>query len=337
MLLRPLPYPNASELVAVVQVATETGASRPISPPNYFDLREQSKSFSGIAAYWSPSVSISGTGIEPEKVLAATCSSDLFRVLGIAPAAGRGFVDDDDRPGAQRVAILGHGLWQRRFGGDAGAVGRELMLDGVPALIVGVMPRGFEFPTAGTELWVPLRLSRSQPPNPAIRAEAYRQYRILRVVARLDGGATSSARAPSSPAWVASWRVSIPDANRGADFAVVPLHDTVVGAVRPALLLLAAAVGVRAAGRVRERRQFDAGACRAAHARGDDPDGARRRPGTAGAPDDHREPAPGASPAARSRLSSARGRSGCSCDSRRRTSRDSTRCASTDVRSRSPS
>src|SRR6185436_3222082 len=85
---------------------------------------------------------------EPEKVLAATCSSDLFRVLGVAPAAGRGFVYDDDRPGAARVAIRGHGLW------------------------------------------LPLRLSRSQPPNPAIRAEAYRQYRILRVVARLGGGAT---------------------------------------------------------------------------------------------------------------------------------------------------
>ena len=243
VLLRPLPYPNASELVTVVQVATETGASRPISPPNYFDLREQAKSFSGIAAYWSPSVSISGTGIEPEKVLAATCSSDLFRVLGIAPAAGRGFVDNDDRPGAQRVAILGHGLWQRRFGGDAGVVGRELMLDGVPALIVGVMPRGFEFPTAGTELWVPLRLSRSQPPNPAIRAEAYRQYRILRVVARLDGGATL-ARARAELAGVGGQLArEYPDANRGADFDVVPLHDTVVGAVRPALLLLAAAVG----------------------------------------------------------------------------------------------
>src|SRR6185436_2805253 len=82
---------DPSELVTVVQVATETGASRPISPPNYFDLREQAKSFSGIAAYWSPSVSLSGAGIEPEKVLAATCSSDLFRVLGVGPAAGRAF------------------------------------------------------------------------------------------------------------------------------------------------------------------------------------------------------------------------------------------------------
>src|SRR6185503_121503 len=89
----------------------------------------------------------------------------------------------------------------------------------------------------------PLRLSRSQPPNPAIRAEAYRQYRILRVVARLDGGATLE-RARAELAGVGGQLArEYPDSNRGADFAVVPLHDTVVGAVRPALLLLAAAVG----------------------------------------------------------------------------------------------
>ena len=196
VLLRPLPYPRASELVAVVQVATETGASRPISPPNYFDLREQ------IAIVFR-----NRRLLEPERqhlgrrhraregarrdLLDPICSA----CSASRPRQGAASSPTTTVPGAPRVAILGHGLWQRRFGGDAGAVGRELMLDGAPTLIVGVMPRGFEFPTAGTELWVPLRLSRSQPPNPAIRAEAYRQYRILRVVARLDGGATRRARA----------------------------------------------------------------------------------------------------------------------------------------------
>jgi putative ABC transport system permease protein len=243
VVLRPLPYPQASALVAVGQVATGAAEPGPISPPNYFDLRDSARSFAGIAAYWSPSVSLSGAGIEPEKVLAATSSSDLFGVLGVAPAAGRGFVPDDDVPGAARVAILGHGLWQRRFGGDARAIGRELTLDGTPTVIVGVMPRGFEFPAAGTELWVPLRLSRSQPPNPAIRAEAYREYRILNVVARLAQDATVE-RARAEAAQLASQlERDYPDANRGAGLAVVPLHDTVVGAVRPALLLLAGAVG----------------------------------------------------------------------------------------------
>ena len=243
VVLRPLPYPQASALVAVGQVTAGAGEPGPISPPNYFDLRDGARSFAGIAAYWSPSVSISGAGIEPETVLAATASSDLFRVLGVAPAAGRAFVPDDDLPGAARVAILGYGLWQRRFGGDRRAIGRELMLNGAPAVIVGVMPRGFEFPAAGTELWVPLRLSRSQPPNPAIRPEAYREYRILNVVARLAPDATVE-RARAEAAQLASrLEREYPDANRGAGFAVTPLHDTVVGAVRPALLLLAGAVG----------------------------------------------------------------------------------------------
>jgi putative ABC transport system permease protein len=243
VLLRPLPYTHPSELVAVVQTVAAGGASRSLSPPNYFDLRERNRSFSSIAAYWSPSLSISGAGVEPEKVLAATCSSDLFRVLGAAPAAGRAFVAEDDVPGARRVAILGHGLWQRRFGGDANAIGRELMLDGAPTVIVGVMPRGFEFPTAGTELWVPLQLSRNMPPNPAIKTEAYRQYRILSVVARLGGGTDIEGARTELASLSERLARDYPDANRGAELAAVPLQDTIVGAVRPALLLLAGAVG----------------------------------------------------------------------------------------------
>jgi hypothetical protein len=190
VLLRPLDYPHASELVSAYQVNQDTQRRRPLSPPNYFDLKDQMHAFSGMAAYWSPSISLSGAGGDPEKVRAATCSHDLFGVLGVTARVGRALVADDDVPGARRVAVLGHGLWERRFGGDPRAVGRELMLDGVPTLIVGVMPAGFEFPVAGTELWVPLRLSRTQPPNPAIPAAAYRDYRILSVVARLRPGVT---------------------------------------------------------------------------------------------------------------------------------------------------
>src|SRR5258706_7486246 len=137
ILLRPLEYPRASELIRASQINRDTGRRRSISPPNYFDLKDQSRAFSGVAAYWSPSVSISGAGGDPEKVLAATCSFDLFSVLGVSPIAGRGFVADDDGVGAPRVAVLGRGLWQRRFGGDTNAVGRELVLDGVPALAGG--------------------------------------------------------------------------------------------------------------------------------------------------------------------------------------------------------
>ena len=185
VLLRPLAYPGADELVRVYQTEQPTGRQGSVSPPNYFDFKERTRGFAALAAYWSPSVNISGPGGDPEKVLAATCSYDLFTVLGVSPGLGRGFNADDDVPGARRIAVLGYGLWQRRFAGNPNVVGLELMLDGTPVSIVGVMPPAFEFPAAGTELWIPLRLSRTQPPNPAIRPEQFRQYRILNVVGRL--------------------------------------------------------------------------------------------------------------------------------------------------------
>ena len=267
VLLRPLDYPHASELVSAYQVNRDTGRRRAISPPNYFDLKDQTHAFSGMAAYWSPSISLSGAGGDPEKVRAATCSHDLFGVLGVPAQVGRALLADDDVPGARRVMVLGHGLWQRRFGGDPRAVGRELMLDGVPTLIVGVMPAGFEFPVAGTELWVPLRLSRTQPPNPAIPAAAYREYRILSVVARLRPGVTLEQSRLELADVAGGLERAYPDANRHASLTAVPLQDTIVGPIRPALLILLAAVGcvlliacanvgglllVRAAGRTRE-------------------------------------------------------------------------------------
>jgi len=266
VLLRPLAYPDASTLVSVFQIRRD-GQLRPISPPNYFDLKERTRAFSGVAAYWSPSVSISGADGEPEKVLAATCSNGLFGVLGVAPRLGRGIGPEDDLPGATRVTVLGYGLWQRRFGGNPRAVGREIVLDGVPTLIVGVMPRGFEFPTPGTELWVPLRLSRTQPSNPAIRPEAYREYRILRVVARLGSGVALAQSRSELTALASQLERAYPDANREMGLTAVPLQDTIVDPIRPALLVLLAAVScvlliacanvgglllVRAAGRARE-------------------------------------------------------------------------------------
>jgi putative ABC transport system permease protein len=267
VLVRPLDYPRASELVSLSQRSQKTGERRSISPPNFFDLREQTHTLEAIAAYWTPSVTISGPGGDPEKVLAATCSHTLFSVLGVGAIAGRGLVEDDDEMGARRVTVLGHGLWQRRFGGDVRAVGRELMLDGVPTLVVGVMPPGFAFPVAGTELWVPLRLSRTQPPNPAIKAEAYRGYHILNVVARLGPGVTLERSRAEFAAVSAELGRTYPDANRETEVAVDGLQDMIVGPVRPALLLLLGAVGcvllitcanvgslllVRAVGRSRE-------------------------------------------------------------------------------------
>lgn len=267
VLLRPLEYPHASALVSVSQRDRVTERRSALSPPDYFDLKEQSRSFAGIAAYWSPSVNLSGDGGDPEKVQAVTCSHDLFSVLGAAPIIGRALTQNDDVPGARRVAVLGYGLWQRRFGGDSSAVGREATIDGAPTLIVGVMPQAFDFPVAGSELWVPLRLSRTQPPNPAIAPARYRGYRILSVVARLKTDVRVEQARGELSSIAGQLEQTFPDADRHKDFAVVPLQDTVVGSARPALLIMLGAVAcllliacanvgslllVRAVGRTRE-------------------------------------------------------------------------------------
>ena len=243
VLLRPLDYPHASELVSVSQRNQESGERRSISPPNYFDLREQGHTLVDVAAYWTPRVTLSGPGGDPESILAATCTHTLLHVLGVAPIAGRGLVADDDVIGARRVAVLGHGLWRRRFGGDARAVGRELILDGAPTLIVGVMPPDFAFPVAGTEVWLPLRLSRTQPPNPSIKAEAYRGYNILSVVGRLRPGVTLEQSRAEITAVGAELARTYPDTNRRTEVVVDDLQTTIVGSIRPALLLLFGAVG----------------------------------------------------------------------------------------------
>lgn len=242
VLLRPLDYPHASELVDISQRNTETGLRQFMSPPNYFDLREQTQTSVRLAAYWTPNVTITGTGGNPERVLAATCSSSIFDVAGVGPIAGRAFLADDDVADARRVAVIGHGLWQRRFGADPAAIGRELTLDGVPTLIVGVMPPTFAFPVAGTELWIPLRLSRTQPPNPAIAPGAYRGYNILSIVGRLRPGVTIDQARAEFATIGAQLARAYPDTNRHAELSVESLQDAVVGPLRPALLLLLGAV-----------------------------------------------------------------------------------------------
>jgi putative ABC transport system permease protein len=267
VLLRPLDYPQPSALVSMSQRDRATQRRRPISPPNFFDVKEQAGAFASMAAYWSPSVSLSGDGGEPEKVQAATSTYDLFGVLGVGPILGRALTADDDIPGAPAVALIGNGLWRRRFGGDPNIVGRETMLDGAPTLIVGVMPPAFDFPAAGTDLWMPMRLSRTQPPNRAIPADKYRQYRILNVVARLKPDVSIEQAGLEISAIAARLEAAYPEANRNGGLRLVPLQETMVAATRPALLILLAAVGcvlliacanvgglllVRAAGRTRE-------------------------------------------------------------------------------------
>ena len=233
VLLRPLPYKEPDRLVMVWGSVRPRGLKRAwISPPNFFDFREQNQAFEKVSALleWGPTLTEAG---EPERLTGAQVSHDFFSVLGIEPILGRAFLAPEDRPNVERVVVLGAGLWQRRFGADPGVIGKKLTLDGNLYTVVGVMPAGFNFPDQA-ELWKPLRIG----PTTVGRGSA-----MLRLIARLKPGVTLEQADADMNTVAGRLEKAYPEANTGRGVALVPLHEQVVGEVRQALLVLLGAVG----------------------------------------------------------------------------------------------
>ncbi len=145
ILLKPLAYPHAEELVSIMHSAPGLNIPQlPSAPSNYFIYREQNQTFQDIALVTQDSVSITGVS-EPEQVPALDVTDGLLPILGVVPAAGRFFTQQEDRAGAPDTAVLTYGYWQRKFGGDPGVVGRNVMIDGKSRTIIGVTPKSFHF------------------------------------------------------------------------------------------------------------------------------------------------------------------------------------------------
>ena len=158
VLLRPLPYPEPDRLMTIAH--TTRGGDLPAkitSSSATWVAYAPAKSFVSTALYETGKVTLTGRDV-PERVPVAYATQSLFGVLGVAPQLGRPFTPEEDRPGIPMVVVLSYGLWQRWFGGDAGAVGRALLIDGRPSIVVGVMPRGFAFPSEDVELWIPMQV-----------------------------------------------------------------------------------------------------------------------------------------------------------------------------------
>ena len=157
VLLQPLPYEDADRLVNVWSTAPGIGYDEfPLSPDIYFAYERESAALPGMALHQRMSGSLTEDG-EPERVVGLAATHTLFSVLGVAPALGRVYAADEDLPEMPEVVVLSHALWQRRYGGDPGVLGRTLQLDGRAREIIGVMPATFDFP-GGTEYWVPLAM-----------------------------------------------------------------------------------------------------------------------------------------------------------------------------------
>jgi putative ABC transport system permease protein len=232
VLLRPLPYKEAEQLVLLWQFNRHNGDHEiKASAPDYIDWKEQNGVFQSIAAFNANSglgLNLSGAG-HPARISATSVTGNLFSVLGVMPALGRSFLPDEERPGSAPVCILSDGLWRRRFGSDPKILGKAVTLNGEMWTVVGVMPAGFRFPQS-VDLWVPAMV------RSTARTKHAQHY--LGVIARLKPGLSLDHAQAELDALARRMELQYPETNAGFGIRLVPLRTQLTGNFRPALLVL---------------------------------------------------------------------------------------------------
>jgi putative ABC transport system permease protein len=235
VLLRPLPFADPDRLVMVWEDASFAGFPRNTpAAANYADIKAQNQVFEGMAAINRRSFNVTGDG-DPEKVETYAVTADFFPLMGVRPALGRAILPEEDKPGANNVVLLSHSLWQKRYGGEANIVGRQLLLSGEKYTVVGVMPAGFQFLDSKVGLFVPIAFTAGE------LASRGRHY--LEVVARMKPGVTlAQANAEVKTIHQRIARDHPETAGRISGY-VLPLRDQLAGDIRRPLLVLSVAVG----------------------------------------------------------------------------------------------
>jgi len=234
VLLRPLPYRDAGRLVMVWEDGSSYGFPRDTpAPGNFSDWRARNHVFDDMAAFKWDNLNLSDEG-SPEHLIGQAVSANLFSVLGVSPFLGRDFRVDHNLPGTAHVAIISHGLWVRRFASDPRILGRQIRLNSDRYTVIGVMPRGFLYPTRDSEIWVAWQLT---PEELAIHDSHY-----LHVVARLKPGVPLRSANADMTTIAKQLEREHPDTNAKVGAYVTPLRDELTGDVRPAILVLTGAV-----------------------------------------------------------------------------------------------
>jgi putative ABC transport system permease protein len=240
VLLRPLPYDEPGHLVAVVLSFRSDRGERviPASEPEFLEVREGHTALKALAGYWVGSANLGG-GEEPVRVRSASVSADFLTTLGVQPRLGRGFLPAEDEPGRDGVVMLSDGLWHRAFGSDPSVVGREILLDGAPRSVVGILPPGFIFPDGEVDL---LRTNAIDRANPAGRSSHY-----ITMVGRLRDGVDLEEARTRNRELLEQWqrqRAGVHGPSPTHPLTLRPLRDVMVGEVRQGLVLLLGAVGL---------------------------------------------------------------------------------------------
>ncbi len=237
VLVRPLPFADPERIVKIWESQPTRGFSNiDVSPANYRDWKAASRSFSQMAAVRGLSVNLSGAG-EPERLEGASVNASLFPLLGVAPLLGRTMLEEDDRPGAPGTVVLSYGYWQRRFGGDPNVLGRQLLFDGQPYAVIGVMPPHFNFPAREVQMWTAMRFDNE--------VYADRRNNFLSVTARLRDGVSLESAQQEMRTIAANLAAQYPQELENVSATAMGLRDELTTRTRTMLgILIAAALFV---------------------------------------------------------------------------------------------
>ncbi len=255
-LLRALPFPEPDRLAAIWADNPSLKYGLPSLPPANADVaewREQSEGFARIAAF-SPRTADLAHGGDPERVGAAGVTAGFFETLGVSPLRGRTLAADEEAPGAPPVALISHGLWQRRFGGDPALLGKAVSINGEQRTVIGILPREFDFPRGAewpaffpfagrTEVWLPLAF-RAQDDGSGWSNWQSRSERGLAVIGRLKAGASLLQAQAEMDVFSARQAKDHPDTHKDLSVKLVSLREQLAGKSQRALLILFAAVGL---------------------------------------------------------------------------------------------
>ena len=236
-LIKPLPYRDQSRLFAVFE--SSPGAPRSwLSYADFEDWKKLNKVFSSIDAFALNGSFTLSTQAGAEQVPGTRVSADFFRTLGVTPVLGRDFLPNEDSPGTMRTVVLSYAAWQKRFRGAPDVLGRSVTLNGDPAIILGVLPKRFQFaPSSGAEFWATLRATDS--------CEQHRGCHNLITIARLKDDVSVETASAEMRLIAQRLRLQYPETNRYFGSAnLVVLRDFIVGDVRPILLVLLSGAGV---------------------------------------------------------------------------------------------
>jgi putative ABC transport system permease protein len=236
LLLRPLPFKHADRLVYVWETNPKIGLDRGIvSPPDFADWREQNGVFEHISAFRTWFYRLSGGG-DPEQVWGVRTSASFFELLGVEPQTGRTFLPEEEQPGRDQVVIISHGLWERRFGADPGLIGHAITIDDRPFTVIGILPGDFDLfgRKRAYDIWMPFDFERGQSRRD--------DYSVL-VFARLKAGVKLDQAQVEMNAIAEGLERQYPETNQNRGVKVITLQENQALSLRPALLILLAAVG----------------------------------------------------------------------------------------------